>query len=273
MLYVLAGLYVLIIVLLMLLENYVVYPAPRFPVGDWDPAYLDFENVFFESADGTQLHGWYVPHAQPRGYLLYCHGNGEHVAYNADLVQLLNERYQLGVFIFDYRGYGRSAGRPNEKGVTADGHAALGWLLQREGITAGDVIVMGRSLGGAVAVDIASQRGAKALVVENTFTRMPDVAATIYWFLPVKLFMRNRFNSLAKIKDFKGPLLLSHGKRDSIVPFELGKRLYDASESVDKQLFVVDNGDHNDRQPREYYQLLDRFFDRILASFDVPKSS
>ena len=145
--------------------------------GDWHPTGLPHEDVWFQSADGTKLHGWFVPHPNPKRAILYCHGNGEHVAFNAELAAQLRDSLQASVFLFDYRGYGHSEGRPNEAGCIADGRAAQHWLAERMGIRPNEIVLMGRSLGGAVAVALASENGAQALVLENTFSSMPDVAA------------------------------------------------------------------------------------------------
>jgi fermentation-respiration switch protein FrsA (DUF1100 family) len=251
--------YLLLLLLMMFLENYLIFPAPRYPQGDWDPVDISVEDVYFESADGTRLHGWYLDHPNPRCYLLYCHGNGEHVAYLNGLLQTLRDGLGLAVFAFDYRGYGRSEGSAHEAGVLQDGRAAHAWLAARAGIEPDDVVLMGRSLGGAVATDLAAHHGARGLVLESTFTSMPDVAARIYWWAPVRLLMRSQFNSLSKIDKYHGPLLCSHGTLDSLVPVDLGQRLFDAAPGRQKRFIEIAGGDHNDPQPREYYQALDRF--------------
>jgi fermentation-respiration switch protein FrsA (DUF1100 family) len=169
--------YLLVVLAMTFLETWLVYPVPPREDGDWQAAGLDHEDVWFESADGVRLHGWFVPNAGAKRAVLYCHGNGEHVAYNADLVAELRDALSASAFIFDYRGYGKSEGRPDEPGCIADGLAAQRWLANRVGIPTGDVVLMGRSLGGAVAVAAAARQGAHALVLESTFSRMTDVAA------------------------------------------------------------------------------------------------
>ena len=119
--------YLSVLLLMMLLESWLVYPAPPVTLGDWNPTGLGHEDVWFESADGTKLHGWFIPHAVPRRAILYCHGNGEHIAFNAGLAARLRDTLQASVFLFDYRGYGRSDGRPDEPGCVADGKAAQLW--------------------------------------------------------------------------------------------------------------------------------------------------
>lgn len=255
--------YLLVILLLMIFEQAIIYPAPRYPQGDWRPEGLQFEDVQFVSEDDTRLHGWYFPHERPRSYLLYCHGNGDFVPNLGHYADMLRGRYQLSILIFDYRGYGRSAGKPNEQGVLSDARAARAWLARKGGIPEQDIILLGRSLGGAVAVNLAVRSGARALILENTFTSMPDVGAYHYPWLPVRLMMRTQFNSLASIASYRGPLLQSHGDADEIVPIELGKRLFDAA--VGEKEFITCAGNrHNDPMPISYYEALDKFLARVL---------
>ena len=119
---------------------------------------LQYEDVHFTSADGTKLHGWFIPHPNPTGAVLYCHGNGEDVAAVGELAAHLASVLQASVFIFDYRGYGHSEGRPNEAGCIADGCAAQTWLAERMKIKPADVVVIGRSLGSAVAVALGGRK-------------------------------------------------------------------------------------------------------------------
>ncbi len=251
--------YLLILLALMLCENRLVYPVPPVSWGNWNPAGLAHEDVWFESADGTKLHGWFVPHANPVRAILYCHGNGEHVAMNADLAAHLRDRLQASVFLFDYRGYGHSHGSPHEAGCVADGSAAQRWLAERMGIGPGEVVLFGRSLGGGVAVALAAQNGAKALVLENTFPRMTDAAAAHYPWLPVRWVMDNRYDSLSLIRHYSGPVLQSHGVKDNIVPVKLGRQLFDAAPCKAKRWIELPNLGHNDAWPTSYYDELARF--------------
>src|SRR5262245_6597004 len=220
--------YCVLLLVLLFLENTLLYPAPKFPEGDWKAAFLPHEDVEFASADGTQLHGWLVPHEDPRAVLLYCHGNGDCVGYLAPYLKELHEKHKLTVFTFDYRGYGKSQGSPNETGILADGHAAQSWLAQRMGLKPSDIVLMGRSLGGGVAVDLAVKNGARGLILQNTPTSMPDAAAHLYSFVPVHLLMKNRYDSLSKINRYTGPVLMSHATADTLVPFALCLKLFAA---------------------------------------------
>jgi hypothetical protein len=241
--------------------------------GDWHPAGLDFEDVHFTAADGTRLHGWYLEHPRPRAVILYMHGNGGNLTYSTDFVVDLRERCGSSVMIFDYRGYGRSEGRPDEPGIVADARAARDWLAKRAGIAPADVVLLGNSLGGGVAVELAVTDGARALILQNTFTSLPDVAAYHYPFMPCKWLMRNRLESIHKIERYSGPVLQSHGTADSIVPMELGRRLYEAIPDPGKQFIELPGRDHNDDpHPQEYLVELNKFLDRLELERPVGKA-
>jgi fermentation-respiration switch protein FrsA (DUF1100 family) len=257
----LLAIYLLILLLLMFLEESLIFFPSKYPDGDWNPPGLTFEDAWFEAADGTKLHGWYVPHDRPRAVVLFAHGNGGNISHRGDLLQALN-RLGVAVLAFDYRGYGRSEGKPNEAGVLADGRAARTWLAERAGVPEKDVVLMGESLGGGVAVGLAAEAPARGLVLENTFSSIPEVAAAHYPGLPVKMLMRTRFDSAAAVENYHGPLLQFHGDCDTIVPYALGKKLFDAAN--DPKKFVTITGcDHNDARNRQFYEELDRFIDEL----------
>jgi fermentation-respiration switch protein FrsA (DUF1100 family) len=257
-----AAAYLLVLLLLLLLENTLLYPAPKYPLGDWDAAYLEHEDVWFASTDGTKLHGWLVEHPQPRAVVLYAHGNGEHVAYLGPYLKQLSDELRLTILAFDYRGYGRSEGSPQEAGILEDGAAAQAWLAKRTGRPSTDLVLMGRSLGGAVAVDLAARNGARGLIVQNSFTSLPDAAARHYPWAPVRWLMRNRYDSLGKIGRYEGPLLASHGTADHVVPLDLGQQLFAAAPGR-KEFFTIEGRGHNDPEPRAYYRVLDRWLDSL----------
>jgi hypothetical protein len=176
--------------------------------------------------------------------------------------QRLHDRVGVSVMVFDYRGYGRSEGQPSEAGVLADARAARAWLAHRAGIAENRIVLLGRSLGGGVAVDLAAADGARALVLESTFTSMPDVAQTMFPLLPVHSLMQTKFDSATKIGKYHGPLLQSHGTADRLIPYSIGRRLFDAANEP-KQFVPIPDGDHNDPQSEDYYRALSAFLDRV----------
>ncbi len=246
-------------------ERSIIFQPQRYPEGQWQPAGLNFEDAWFESEDGAQLHGWFVGHPQPRAVALFMHGNAGNITSRGDTLRILNERHGLAVMTFDYRGYGRSAGKPSEKGVLQDARAARRWLAERTGIQETDIVLMGRSLGGAVAIDLAASDSARGLVLASTFTSLPNVAAHHYgWLLP-RIHMTQRLNSLAKISNYHGPLLISHGESDKLIPFEQGRQLYDAAVGP-KRFITIPAGGHNSPQTEEYRLAFDEFIASLPAA-------
>jgi uncharacterized protein len=246
------------------LEQSLVFQPQKYPAGDWQPNRLAFEDAWFEAADGTRLHGWFCPAQNPRAVLLYAHGNAGNLASRAPLVWLLCEKLHVSVLIFDYRGYGRSEGTPTEEGILADARAARRWLAVRTGTREKEVVLLGRSLGGGVMTDLAARDGARGLILENTFTSLPDVVGTHAPFLPAHLLMTMRLDSLGKIGDYHGPLLQTHGEADQVIPFQLGRKLFDAANQP-KRFVPVPDGGHNDPPSREYVRALEEFLAALQA--------
>jgi fermentation-respiration switch protein FrsA (DUF1100 family) len=225
---------------------------------------LQYEDVYFESADGTRLHGWYCPVEEPRAIVLYMHGNAGNITYLWPDLRMLTERMRVSVLAFDYRGYGRSDGRPNERGLMADARAAQRWLAERAGVAERDIVLYGRSLGGGVAVDLAAKDGAKALILESTFTSLPAVANELLPLSPGML-MVNRFNSAKKIADYAGPLLIAHGDADELIPLAHGEQLF-AAANEPKRFVRIAGGDHNWVPTQYYIAELDRFFAEVATA-------
>jgi uncharacterized protein len=255
--------YLVVVLMLSFFERWLVYPAPRTVESEWVVDGLPHEDVYFKADDGTKLHGWYVPHPEPKAAVLFCHGNGENVARLTPLLQLLHERAEVSIFAWDYRGYGRSTGKPHETNVLADARTAQLWLADRAGVRPEDVVVYGRSLGGAVAVGLASQHRVRGLVLERTFAELVETAQHHFRWLPVRWIMKNRFPSAERIAAYDGPLFQSHGTEDRVVPFAMGQKLFNAATTKNKKFFVVEGGDHNGPQPDDYYEALGEFLDAL----------
>lgn len=253
------AIYVGMIAMMMFLETSMVYPVPPRSAGEWNPDRLGHEEVDFRSADGTRLHGWFLEHPEPVATLLMCHGNGEHVAFLADEMAFLSARLKVNVMVFDYRGYGKSAGTPFERGILADAEAAQRWLAERTSQSLDDLILFGRSLGGAVCVHLAAKHGARGLVLDRTFSSLVDVAAIHMRWLPVRLLMRNRYPAKTWIREYSGPLLQIHGAQDQVVPISLGRLLFDLSPSSQKKWISSESLDHNSPWPLEYYHEVETF--------------
>ncbi|HEV3006441.1 MAG TPA: alpha/beta hydrolase [Pirellulales bacterium] len=240
------------------LDDLFVYYPLRYPLGEWHPAGLAFEDAWFTAADGTRLHGWYCPHPNPRAVVLVGHGNAGNLSYDADTMRILQQQLRVTAMIFDYRGFGRSKGVPNEHGVLADARAARAWLAQRANVAEDDIVLMGRSLGGGVMVDLAASYPPRALVLVSTFTSLPDVAEHKLPHVPVRSVMHNRLDSLSKIGRYHGPLLQSHGELDTLVPIEQARRLFVAANEP-KWFVTIPGAKHNWVPTLEYVAELDRF--------------
>ncbi len=223
-------------------EQVLIYPqsvSPSFT----DSSEAAGRQVWLESADHQRLDARYFEHPYPQAVALYCHGNIGTVDKWSNLAQRLSRLHRLSILVFDYRGYGRSTGIASEQGILQDAEAARNWLAAENGIRPCDVVLIGRSLGGAVAVDLASNGGARGLILESTFSSLPDVAEQhVGWLLP-EWNMTQRLNSAEKIKNYSGPLLQSHGSEDSLIPLPVANELF-ANAPGPKKFIVVPDADH-----------------------------
>ncbi len=204
---------------------------------------LPFEELRIATTDGEQLHGWFVPAHEARGSVLFLHGNAGSIAHRLDWLPLF-QRLRLSALLVDYRGFGQSTGQPSEAGTHADAEAAWRYLTEARGIPAARIVVMGESLGAAVAARLAARTGPAALVLHSAFTSAPDLAADLYPFLPARLLTRYAYDTLAAVRELRCPLLVAHSRGDEIVPLAHGRRLYEAA-SVPKQWLELAGG-HND---------------------------
>jgi len=206
---------------------------------------LPFEEVFFDTEDGMRLHGWYVPGEAGQPVVLFFHGNAGNISHRVENLWYLN-RLGLGVLIFDYRGYGKSAGRPGEKGLALDARAAQQWLAGR-GWTPREMVYFGRSLGAAVALQLASEIPPGALILESPFSSIAALGRHHYPLLSRLLgwMIEDRYDNLTRVVRLDAPLLIFHGDRDSIVPIRMGRELFDAAPEP-KQFHTIPGAGHND---------------------------
>ena len=205
-----------------------------------------WEDLYFSSGDGVRLNAWYFP-ANPDSphrewAVLLCHGNGGNVSHRLGTVALLLE-LGLSVLVFDYRGYGRSEGIPSEAGTYLDAQAAFAWLRQR-GFAAAHIIAFGESLGGGVATELATRETVGGLVLQSTFTSLPDAGADLFPWLPVRWLSRLRYDSRAKLAALTVPVLVLHSRADRLVPFHHAERNFATLRGP--RLLRETQGDHND---------------------------
>ena len=208
---------------------------------------LKYEDVFLTAADGTRVHGWHVP-GESRVTLLCLHGNAGNISRRLDNILLMRERLGAGVFIIDYRGYGLSEGKPSEKGLYMDAEAAFDWLVSERGLDAErEIVIFGRSLGVAAAVETAVRREARGVILESGFSSIADMGGMsrlpALSRLTLPLF-EARYDSASKIGGLRSPAMILHGDRDETVPFEMARRLYAAAPEP-KTFYPIAGAGHN----------------------------
>lgn len=238
-----AGAYLIFVVFLFISQSHYVYYPERVLLANPASIGLDFESISFESADGVTLSGWFIPSESPKGVILFCHGNAGNISHRLESIQIFH-RLGVDVFIFDYRGYGRSEGRPTEQGTYKDAEAAWQYLVEERKVHPSEVIIFGRSLGGAVASWLAQQRRPGALILESTFSSLPDIAARLYPYLPVRLLLRFEYNTAQHLGKVDCPLLIVHSRDDEIMPFTQGRRLFELAKEPKE--FLEISGTHNE---------------------------
>lgn len=227
---------------------------------------LEYEDVYFETTDDVTLHGWYVSAPAPRGTVLFFHGNAGNVSHRLDSIAIFHA-LGLDVFIIDYRGYGQSHGQASEDGTYLDAEAAWRYLTAERAVDPGRIVIFGRSLGGAVAARLATDVEPAAVIIESSFTSAADVASRLYPFLPVRFLLRLEYPVADDLERTSSPVLVVHSRGDEIIPFGMGKALYDAAPQP--KAFLELEGDHNtafliDRD--RYLQGLRRFLDTHLGT-------
>ena len=229
---------------------------------------LDYRDIELTASDGARIHGWWIPAERSRGSLIFCHGNAGNISHRLESIRVFNE-LGLNVLIFDYRGFGKSSGRPSEKGTYCDAEAAYDYLTATLQIPPEEIIIFGRSLGGAVAVELARQRKAGALICEAAFTSSEDMGRLMYPYLPVKFFISNKYDSISKVGELSVPKLFIHSREDDVVPFGQGERLYEAA--APPKEFLEIRGSHGEgflETEEKYRQTLSGFLRKYVPSQD-----
>ncbi|GMR21148.1 MAG: alpha/beta hydrolase [Gammaproteobacteria bacterium] len=242
--------YVIIFVLSLLLlnvwmylrqPNMTFYPTRELDQtpADWG---LNYEDVTLNTADNVQLHGWYTPYQRSEQVLLFLHGNAGNISHRRDSIELFH-RLGLNVFIIDYRGYGKSKGSPDEQGLYQDASAAWRYLTDEKGFANDQILIFGRSLGGAIAAKLASGVQARGLILESTLSSARDFARAVFPILSRLVFTRYEFNTAENIQRVNYPVLVLHSPDDEIMPFHLGEKIFQSAHEPKR--FVRMQGDHN----------------------------
>ena len=245
LLFIIAGAYLLLVAIIYVMQTGMLY-LPNLPGRELDATPeaigLQFEDVTLEASDGVKVHGWFVPGESER-VLLYFHGNAGNISHRLYSIRDWHE-LGLSVLIIDYRGYGQSEGKPTEKGLYRDGEAAWQHLTRDRGIAPGNIILFGRSLGGSIAAWLAAQEEPAALIVESSFTSVPDIGQEAYPCLPVRWLTRFKHATRDTVAKVSSPVLVVHSRNDEIIPFHHGEAIFAAAN--EPKTFLEIRGGHND---------------------------
>ena len=256
-------------------ERWIVYHPYKYPEGNWSPSSSSFskEDISFVASDGVALHGWYFSSNRSNPTLLWFHGNAGNITHRLDNIEMLKP-LNLDVFIFDYRGYGKSEGEPNEEGIYLDSQAAYDWLVKVKKIMPEKIILFGRSLGGICAVEVASKNPAAGIILESVFPSAGKMARKMFPVLPLGWAIKSRFDAIGKVPNLKLPKLFLHGTQDEIVPYKLGRELFSAA-AEPKIFYDIEGAGHNDTflvGGIDYFNAIAQFIKNIIP-FQINKNS
>jgi len=251
--------------LLYIFQSRFLYFPTRILSTDPDSVGLQFEDLRFETADGVQLAGWYIPCDNPRGVILFCHGNAGNISHRLDSIMAFN-RLELDTLIFDYRGYGYSEGKPSESGTYQDAEAAWRYLVEERQIDPNKIIISGRSIGGSIAAWLAQYHTPGGLIIESTFTSLRDAAATVYNLPLIRRFVKFEYNTSEYLSKVHCPVLVAHSRDDEIMSFHHGQQLFELAN--EPKMFLEIAGTHNDGfivSGELYEQGLDTFISNFIS--------
>jgi pimeloyl-ACP methyl ester carboxylesterase len=236
-----AGAYILICAAVYVFQPRMVFFPERGLVAEPTTIGLDFGDVHIDTDDGERLHGWFVPGDGDK-VVLFLHGNAGNISHRLESIRIFHE-LGLSVLAVDYRGYGQSSGNMSEQGSYVDARAAFRYLRDARGFDPQRIILFGRSLGSAIAIELATHVRPGALIAESCYTSIPDVGARHYRLLPVRLLARIRYDSLSRVPQIYCRKLFIHSRNDEMLPLSLARRLFEAA--ADPKTFMEISGDHN----------------------------
>ena len=235
--------YLMLILFLALLQKKLIFSPSRNMVAKPSDLGLDFDDINFINRDGISLNGWFVPAKNAEFTVLFCHGNGGNISHRLDTISLFN-KLPANFFLFDYQSYGRSSGVASENGLYEDVDAAWCYLTETRKIEPENIIIIGRSLGGAVAAHAAEKYSPGGLILESTFTSLPEIAKKRMPFLAVSWLINYKFTTLESLIKVKCPVLVIASPDDNIVPFSFSQKLF--AGASEPKTFVQLTGDHDD---------------------------
>ena len=241
-------------------DKYVYHPEIKWKATP-DLEGLVYEDLKLRSSDGIELSAWYVPSKISKGTVLFFHGNARNISSEIEALQMFN-RFGYNVLALDYRGFGKSAGHPDEEGTYRDAQAAWDWLVSSKKESLERIVICGRSLGSGIAADLASKNKPKALILEAAFTSLPEAGQGRYPYFPVKLLSKYHYDTLSKLKKIHCPILIVHSRDDELIPFRHAERLYEAV--TGKKEIVEIGGPHKGGYKptlEKYHQGVKKFLD------------
>jgi pimeloyl-ACP methyl ester carboxylesterase len=258
-------LYIASLLLLLALEDRFLFPGATV-TRPWReaPEYLQVRELTFDSTTGDRIQAWFsAPESwQPnRGAILVSHGNGSNLSLEPGRAYRWRERLGRAVLLYDYPGYGKSSGRPSEAGCYAAGEAALLCLIEAQGVSASEIILVGESMGGAIAVELAMRYRVRLLILEGAFTSFPDMAQVRVPIYPSRYLVQNRMDNETKIQFVRSPVLIAHGTADSVVPYSHGERLYLAANEP-KLFFPLEGHGHGPPNTDEFFETVKTFLSK-----------
>ncbi len=233
--------YLAIVAVFYFAQGSMLFQADRNMVADPSAYNWPYESVLLD-VNGKKTHGWFMPLENARGVVLFSHGNAGNISGRLESMGLLRSM-GFSVLAYDYGGYGNSTGRASEKRCYADARAMWNWLTETKKVPADKILLFGRSLGGAVTCDLATEVTPRAVVIESTFLSVPEVAATVFPWLPVRLLAAYRFANVNKIANIHVPLLMAHSQDDEMIPYAHGLKLFGLAN--EPKTFIEIHGDHN----------------------------
>jgi len=250
-------------------ERRIIYHPYKYPEGNWSASssLISKEDIHFVSNDGVSLHGWYFPSKGSNRTLLWFHGNAGNITHRLDNIEMLKS-LNLNIFIFDYRGYGKSKGEPSEEGIYLDSQAAYDWLIDIKKIEPEEMILFGRSLGGICAVEVASKNPVAGIILESVFPSAEKMARKIFPVLPLGWAIKSKFDAIGKVPNLKIPKLFLHGTQDEIVPHKLGRELFSAA-AEPKTFYDIEGAGHNDTflvGGTNYFNAIGQFIKNVVSS-------
>lgn len=250
------SIYLFLVLLLVLFQDKFVFLPGKTIFMTPDEKGMDYEELWIEVPDGSKINGWFIKAKEPKATLLFCHGNAGTISHRIESAEIFLD-LGLNVLLYDYRGYGRSPRSPSEKNSYEDSEAVWNYLTEEKKLGADEIIILGRSMGGPIAANLAKNHSPKMCILESTFTSIPDVARYRFPIFPTKGLVNIKYPTVDYVKGIKCPLLLVHSQDDEIIPYWMGEKIF-AAANEPKEFLELSAG-HNET----YFECIDKYRDKL----------